>query len=317
MLGLDVGGLEGNVVNQVREGRRLGQEVSVVCLERLGPLENQVKSLGGEVACLHKRPGIRLGLFFELQAALKRLRPDVVHTHQISSLFYTGPAARGAGGPLVVHTEHGQERYASRARTRMLGRLAGLFAARFYCLSADMARAIVTHRIVPRRKVYLIGNGIDPARFQVRGERDLLRASLGIPAGAPVIGTVGRLTEIKRQDLLLRAFARLKVQVPSGHLIVVGDGPLREQLGRLATSLGLASSARFVGYQRQPERYYQAMDVFALTSRSEGIPQALLEALAAGLPVIASRVGGVPEVVEDGRTGLLFASLDSHRHFST
>jgi glycosyltransferase involved in cell wall biosynthesis len=269
-------------------------------------LASQVEGLGGGVICLHKRPGIEPGVFVRMRAALRRLRPDVVHTHQIGSLFYGGPAARGTGVPLVVHTEHGREPYHGRLRTRLLGRLAGRFAARFYCLSADMARAVLAHRIVPRHKVQVIGNGIETRRFRDGGDRTVVRQDLGIPADAVVFGTVGRLTEVKRPDLLLRAFAQVRMKVPASHLLIVGDGPLRSELGGLATTLGLDGGVHFAGYQAQPERLYRAMDVFALTSRSEGIPQAVLEASAAGLPVIASRVGGVPEVVEDGQTGLLF-----------
>jgi glycosyltransferase involved in cell wall biosynthesis len=247
-----------------------------------------------------------------MRSALRSLRPDVVHTHQIASLFYGGPVAQGLGVPLVVvHTEHGREKYQTRLRTRMLGRLAGQFAARFNCLSADMAKAILAHGIVPPGKVHVIGNGIDTGRFQGRGERHAIRGDLRIPEGSVVVGTVGRLTEVKRQDLLLRAFAQLRAGVPSAHLLLVGDGPLLGDLQKLAADLNINECVHFAGYQAQPERFYQAMDVFALTSRSEGIPQAVLEASAAGLPVIASRVGGVPEVIEDGYTGLLFESGDA------
>jgi glycosyltransferase involved in cell wall biosynthesis len=310
VLSLDVGGLERNVVNQVREGQRLGQEVAVLCLERPGTLAPQVEALGGRVGCVYKRPGIRPRTFARVWAALRGLRPDVVHTHQIASLFYSGPAARGARVPVLVHTEHGKECYASRRRTRWLGRLAGAFADRFYCLSADMARAAVAQRVVPHRKVHVIGNGIDTDRFRDCGGREEIRSSLGIPTDAVVVGTVGRLTEIKRQDILLRAFARLRQRLSAAHLLFIGDGPLLGELRELAAGLGIGGYVHFLGYQPEPERFYQAMNVFALTSRSEGIPQAALEASVAGVPVIASRVGGVPEVIEDGRTGLLFEFAD-------
>jgi glycosyltransferase involved in cell wall biosynthesis len=306
---MDVGGLERNVVNQVREGCPLGQEVAVICLERPGTLAPEVERHGGRVVSVGKRPGIDLAAAVRLRAALRQLRPDVVHSHQIASLFYSGLAAAGTEA-LVVHTEHGKERYAQRLRTRLLGRLAGRFAARFYCLSEDMAAEVVARRIVPRRKVFVIGNGIDAGRFRPRGQREALRRSLGIPADAVVVGTVGRLNEVKRQDLLLRGFARLREKLPSAHLLLIGDGPLMQDLCGQAAGLGLGGCVHFLGYQPEPERYYEAMDVFALTSRSEGIPQALLEASAAGVPAVAARVGGVPEVIDDGRTGLLFPSGD-------
>jgi glycosyltransferase involved in cell wall biosynthesis len=132
-----------------------------------------------------------------------------------------------------------------------------------------------------------------------------------------VVGTVGRLAEIKRQDLLLRAFAEVRKACPDARLLLVGDGPERAGLEALAAALGVADAVRFAGYQQEPEPYLRLMDVFALTSRSEGMPMSLLEAWAARVPVVASRVGGIPELVEDGRTGLLFdfpdtAGLASH-----
>jgi sugar transferase (PEP-CTERM/EpsH1 system associated) len=309
-LSLDVGGLERNIVNQVREGHRLGQEVSVICLERPGTLAPQVEALGAPVVCLGKRPGLRPGLVGTMWRVLRRLRPHVAHTHQIASLLYTGLAARAAGVPVVVHTEHGKERYADRRRTRWLGRVAGRFAARFYCLSQDMASAVEAHGIVPPGKVRVVLNGIDTDHFRKRGDSTSLRRELGIPGGARVIGTVGRLTPVKCQDLLLRAFARVREAVPGAHLIIVGDGPLKQELEGLAGELGVAGAAHFLGYQAEPQRYAQLFDVFALTSASEGIPQALLEASAAGIPAVASRVGGIPEVIEDGRTGWLFPPGD-------
>lgn len=121
-----------------------------------------------------------------------------------------------------------------------------------------------------------------------------------------MIGTVGRLAEVKRQDVLIRAFADLKTKCHDAFLLIVGDGERRPELESLATALGVADSVRFAGYQPRPEACLRLMNVFALTSRSEGMPVSILEAWAAGLPVVASRVGGVPELVEHGQNGLLF-----------
>ncbi len=310
VLSLDLGGLERITLDLLRWGQDHGQAVSVICLERPGILATEASALGARVICLDKRAGIQLALKGRLRRLFEQQRPDVVHTHQIGALFYAGPAARAACVPAVVHTEHGKH-YGARLRTRWLGRFAGRYATRFCCVSRDIADAALAHRIVPARKVEVIPNGIDTQRFLALGAGQQVRCRLGIPQGVPVIGTIGRLSEIKRQDLLIRSFARVRAHRPDAHLLLVGDGPLASSLRQLAEECGLNGCVHFAGYQSEPERYLQAMDVFALTSRSEGMPVAILEAAAAGVPVLASRVGGVPEIIEHQRTGLLFEANDS------
>jgi glycosyltransferase involved in cell wall biosynthesis len=124
------------------------------------------------------------------------------------------------------------------------------------------------------------------------------------------VGTVGRLVDVKCHPLLIRAFAKAFPSERAAHLVIVGDGPRRTELERLTKSLGIADRVRFVGYQADPAPFLHAMDMFALASSSEGMPQALLEACVAGRPVIASNVGGIPDVIVHGRTGLLFRSGD-------
>lgn len=308
VLSLDVGGLERNVINQVREGQALGQSVSVICLERPGILAEQAEASGGRLISLEKSPGIRLSVFRQLRAILRDLSPDIVHTHQIGTLFYAGPAVASLGRvrTKVVHTEHGREPYTTSARRRWLGRLAGLYAERFFCLTRDMAEAVTAARIIPREKVHLIHNGIDLSNFRRSHDRSTVRRLLGIPDNAPVIGTVGRLTPVKEQGLLIRAFFEVSRQIPAAHLVLVGDGPLLEDLQAQARRLGVEDRVHFTGYQPDSAPYLQAFDVFALTSRSEGMPQSALEASVCAVPVVAPRVGGLPELIEPGRTGVLF-----------
>lgn len=308
VLCLDVGGLERLILDLVRDARARDQRVTVLCVERPGTLALRAAELGARVVCASKPRGFRPDHVAQIAGLLRALRPDVVHTHQIGALFYVGPAARRAGVPLVVHTEHGKQ-YAANWRRRIVGRLAGRFTRRYYCVSADIAREVREYRIVPPGKVVIVPNGIDVERF-ARGESGDLRRELGISPDAPVIGTVGRLSEVKRQDVLIRAFARIAPRRPAARLLLVGDGPQRAGLADLATRIGVHDNVIFAGYQERPEEFLQVMDLFALTSRSEGMPLAILEAWAAGLPVVASRVGGVPELVADGRTGLLFPAAD-------
>lgn len=310
VLSLDVGGLERNVVNQVREAPRLGQRVAIICVERPGTLAPRAEALGATVVSLDKRPGLKLATIGRLKAVLRDFDPDVIHSHQIGPLFYAGLAVRCSRGRLLVHTEHGHENYAGRFRTRWLGRVGVRYTTRFYCLTQAMADEVIAQRIAPRQKVALIHNGIDISCFQAVRDTAAVRRDLNVPAEAQLIGTVGRLTEVKRHDLLLRAFAALPAPGSAAHLLLVGDGPLRADLQALADRLGIGPRVHFAGYQADTAPFLQAMDVFALTSRSEGMPQALLEAGVAGVPVVAAAVGGVPELIEDGRTGVLFPAGD-------
>ena len=315
VLSLDCGGLERIVLDLARTGPSLGQRVSVICLERHGDLAAEVEATGAPVICLHKPPGRRPEMVEQIREALRQLRPDVVHTHQIGALLYAGPAARQLRVPLVVHTEHINQiakhrMLKKRMRTRLLWWIAGRHAARFFCVSEDIADEVKAYGSVSSRKVKVVANGIDVERFRFGGGFQQVRESLGIGDEVPVIGTVGRLNEVKCQDLLIRAFARIRERFEDARLLIVGDGPRRAELEGLVEGLGLVDVVSFAGYQARPERFLQAMNFFALTSRAEGMPLAILEAWAAGVPVISTRVGGIPRVVEHGLTGLLIDSGD-------
>jgi glycosyltransferase involved in cell wall biosynthesis len=165
---------------------------------------------------------------------------------------------------------------------------------------------------VPANKVDVVLNGIDLNAFNMPYSTGEARASFGIPPGALVLGTVGRLVEVKRHDLLLRAFSNLQQRGRQANtwLLLVGDGPERQRLENLAANLGITERTIFAGYQSKPQSLLRAMDLFVLTSRHEGLPLALLEAWAAGLAVVSSAVGAIPQTVVHGVSGMLFPSGD-------
>lgn len=305
VLSMDCGGLEHVVLALSKQAMSEGHKVSVVCLERPGQLADRAESLGASVHCLGKRPGVRLSLVGKLRRLFEEISPDVVHTHQVGALFYAGPAARrAAGSPCVLHTEHGKH-YAARWRTRLLGRFAARYADAAVGVSRDIVNEMVGARVFQADKVSFLPNGVDTQRF-MSVERQEARENLGISKDAFVVGTVGRLSEVKRQDLLIRAFAQARRAIPNARLLIVGDGPERQSLERLCQSLGVSDAVHFAGYQAGCEQHLSAMDVFALTSRSEGMPLSVIEAWSSGAAVVASRVGGLPEMIDDGRTGLLY-----------
>lgn len=307
MLSLDVGGLEHVVLDLVREGLAAGQDVSVVCLERAGTLAGRVEAVGGSVTSINKRPGLSLRTVRDLRRVLSGIGPHVIHTHQLGALVHVRASFFGRARPIVVHTEHGKHYSRSRSN-RILGRFGSGGVDRFFCVSQDVAAEVGDCRVAPSPIIHVVPNGIDTKRFADDSGSHDIRGELGIPAGAQIIGTVGRLAEIKGQDLLIQGFAQIIKQCPAAHLLLVGDGPMRAELQELTQKLDVADRVYFAGYRADPAPLVRAMSVFALTSRSEGMPLSVLEAWAAGVPVVASRVGGLTELVGQNSTGLLFES---------
>lgn len=306
---LDVGGLEHVVLALAQQSLLEGDRVSVLCLDAPGKLAELAEQRGARVECLHRRPGLQMAFPRQVSAALAADVPDIVHTHQIGALFYAGRAARRAGVGAVIHTEHGKH-YETSTRRRWLAWWAARAADRFCCVSRDIAAAVNRYGIVDWHHTLVVPNGIDPVPATA-DEGLRVRRELEIPQHACVVGTVGRLAEVKRQDVLLRGCAAAARTLGRPlHVLLVGAGPCAAGLRTLADQLGIAPHVHLAGHQPDPRAYLRAMDMFALTSRSEGMPLAVLEAWAAGLPVIGARVGGLPELIAEGRTGLLFPAGD-------
>ena len=316
-LTLGVGGLERIILGLTRSARERGNRVHIYCLEHRGSLAEVAEAHGATVLTVGKRPGLRPAVASRLVRQFRTDCPDVVHTHQIGALLYAGPAAFRSGVPAVVHTEHGnhfppQLQGWSRVKARGLWSAAAFWADQFVCVSSDIAKAAIAQGGVPGRKVIVLPNGTETDPEVSAAEVDGLRRQLGLPVGVPVIGTVGRLAEVKQQDLLIRALARLRKSRGDVRLLLVGDGPERERLESLARETGLADAVVFAGQRFRPEPFYRLMTVFARSSRAEGMPVAVLEAWASGLPVVCTAVGGLPELVTHQQTGWLVPPGDTN-----
>jgi glycosyltransferase involved in cell wall biosynthesis len=292
--------MEKLLVEFARHADRDRFDLRFICLGERGSVADEIEACGWPVVCLGCPPGLRPRITYRLSREFARGRADVVHTHNNNPLIYGGPAARLAGVPAVIQTRHGQAIGTSR-RHRALFRFACMFANRVVCVSADSMWLSAAEGVANRRLV-VIRNGIDTSRF----------AYLGPSPGGPVV-VVGRLVPAKGVDTLLRATARVIRTRPDFRLEIAGDGEARPGLEQLAGELGLGDRVRFLGTVRDVPELLARASALALPSLSEGISLTLLEAMARGLPIVATRVGGNPEVVEDGVSGRLVPAGDPDR----
>jgi len=296
VLTLDHGGLEHLVLQMAEQLQRRGLRALIVVLTD-GTLVAEARRRQIETFVLEKRDGFEPQLIVRLARLFRAERVDLVHTHNFAPLIYGTLAARLTGLP-TVNTRHGR---AALSTHRLIWSLTH----RVVAVSEDARRQLVRHNQVREDRLSVIVNGIDLSRFSGRHRADGLRAALGIAPGVPLIGTVGRLAAEKDQRTLLTAFARLREAGSPAHLAVAGGGPLGHELAALARSLAIESSVHFLGPRSDVPAILSALDVFVLPSLMEGISLTLIEAMASGLPVVTTRVGGNPEVVVDGDTGLL------------
>jgi sugar transferase (PEP-CTERM/EpsH1 system associated) len=305
---------------QVIPSLRMGglENVALRLVEHLAPVSEQVAVTPAGTGPLATRFPAGVSVFplgethppdrwntLRMARLFRKLRPDIVHTRNwtcIDAII----GARLAGVPVVIQGEHGREAADPEGRNRrrqQVRRLLSPFVTEFVTVSRDLARWLIEEVRVPARKVRTIYNGVDTERY-APGDRAGARQALGIPPDWTVAGTVGRLDPVKDQAGLIRAFAQTANQGKSV-LVIAGDGPSRRHLLAMVSELALGDRVRLLGERDDVPLILRALDVFVLSSIGEGISNAILEAMATGLPVIATRVGGNIELVRDGLTGRL------------
>jgi glycosyltransferase involved in cell wall biosynthesis len=283
---------------------RDGHEVHLVC-RRDAPL---LEAFAGSPVGLHPVRWVGeanpLGAL-SLGRRVRALRPDLIAAHDAHalSLAQAGRALAGSRAPIVYH-----RRVDAAPGTGIGSRWKLRAPALFVCVSRAVA-AVVEAAGVPRRRIRIVPDGI-PAAEPVAGAAASLRAELGLDPAATIVGTIGSLVRPKDHATLLEAFARLAPEFPAASLAVVGSGYLRDRLLGQARALGIGSRVRFLGERRDVDRLLSAMDLFVLSSRTEGLGSTILDAFALGVPVVATRAGGTPDLIEDGRTGRLCAVGD-------
>jgi sugar transferase (PEP-CTERM/EpsH1 system associated) len=281
----------------------------VVSLQGEGHLGGELRERGIEVRCLNAPEGFRAGLVWRLADLLWRTGARIVHCHNRKAFLYGALAARLAPWVRVVFTKHGASFWEGGPAAR-LGRALVRRSHAVVAVSEDIAGPLREEGWTSPGRLRTILNGVDTDRFRPHLPPPALPDALGLRPEHRVIGTVARLSPEKDQATLLRAFAPVAQSIPVARLLIVGDGPERGALEALAAELELREHVIFAGERPDVARLLGAMDVFALPSLSEGTSLTLLEAMASGLPVVATAVGGTPEVVADGQTGFLVPPRD-------
>ena len=289
---LNLGGQERFILNLSRALLARGHEVSVVVMTEGGSLRAQFEGI--ELIDVVQGAGFDAGLFARMASALRERRPDVVHTNNPGPLMYGAFAARGAFVRRVVHTKHGANNVYT-PRSLLFARAAVRTLSAFVAVSSQTSEVARTLERVPSRILHVIPNGVPLDQFGADPvARARVRAELGIPENAVVVGTVGRLVVEKDYPFLVRSMAPLLSH--DVRLVLVGDG---DQRAAIEAAIPAASRAfvHMTGVRADVPALFASFDVFALSSKTEGLPLVIPEAMASVLPIVATSVGGIPGIV--------------------
>jgi glycosyltransferase involved in cell wall biosynthesis len=318
---LDVGGLEKVVVSLINHLDRDRFNPHLICLDGAGKMSVDVHLPPENRLVLEKKAGVRVPLLgvtidHSRLRAIRRFvrvrRIDVLHAHNIGPLIQAGVATRlipMRRRPRIVYSDHNQLFSMDTGRTRR-ARWYLKLADEVVAVSQDLQRTLTERLAAPPERVRVLYNGVDGARFALT-DRGKIRRELGIGDSEFVIGSAVVLSEHKGMDYLLNAVPTVLAQTPAARFVIAGDGPARATLEEKARSLGLGDRVLFIGHRADIPDVVSAFDVYVLPSLTEGLPLALLEALAIGSPIVCTRVGGNPEIVEDGVNGYLVPPRDS------
>jgi len=314
---LGIGGLENGLVNIINNLPEGSYRHAIICLTESTDFSQRITRQDVIVHQLHKRPGQDWASFYKVYRLLKQWRPAIVHTRNLAAIEYQ-LCALLAGVPYRIHGEHGWDVFdpdGSNVKYQWLRRILGLIIHRFIPLSQHLQDYLLTRVGIPAKKITRICNGVDTKIFYPRmGNRQAPEACLLDLDRKLVVGTVGRMHGVKDQLTLVRAFINACENSSEfaqvARLFLIGDGPLRAEALELLNTAKLADKVWLPGELQDIPEIVRSLDIFVLPSKAEGISNTILEAMASGLPVIATRVGGNPELVLDGQTGCLVEKED-------
>ncbi len=314
---LDVGGLENGLMNLINRIPVERYRHAIICLTDYSAFGNRLKRQDVPVFALNKPPGNNPITHFKLWRLLKQLRPDIVHTRNLAALEGAVPAFL-ARVPVRIHGEHGRDVGDLDGNHRGYQRLRRLFKPfvhHYVALSKDLESYLHREIRVPASRVAQFYNGVDTELFRpAQVAREALPLAGFAAPDAFVIGTVGRMQSVKDQLTLARAFIEaLRIMPEAAHrlrLVMVGDGPLREEVAAMLEHAGVAKLVWLAGARDDVPALMRGLDLFVLPSLGEGVSNTILEAMASGLPVVATAVGGNCELVQEGETGRLVPRSD-------
>jgi sugar transferase (PEP-CTERM/EpsH1 system associated) len=307
---LQIGGLENGVVNLINNLNSDTFEHAVCCIDRSGPMADRIR-MPVDIYTLNKGNKRDYLLPIKISRIIRQVRPDVVHTRNWGTIDGVA-GAKIAGVKKIIQGEHGWEVSDPRGaikRRKRVRKLLSSWISQFVAVSNDLRSWLIDDVGISEKKVVQIINGVDTDFYTPSRNRQSMRERFGIDPDSFVIGTVGRLDPVKDHETLLRAFHRTSIRYKHRKLmlIVAGTGPLQERLKVLSKKLNISENIIFTGQQDDMKSLYQSMDIYILPSIAEGISNTILEAMASGLPVIASNVGGNIELVDQERTGFFFS----------
>lgn len=305
---LAIGGLQQVIVNLCRTIDRERFDVSVLCLRHLGEFVPVVEKLGIEVVLLpQKQSGVDYLSFLKVAKLLREKKIDVIHTHNTQPLIDGTLGALLAGVKTIVHTDHSRE-FPDKRRYMFAEWLLSHFVYKMVGVSKPTSRDLVTYERISPRKVVTVLNGIDGSNFSVTVDKQKKRRELGITGEGPVIGLGVRLSEEKGVAYLLRAMPEIIKRYPDINLVIAGKGASEKDLKREAADLGIEKNTLFIGPRLDMPEVLKILDLYVLPSLREGLPTILLEAMAAGCPIVATDVGGNHMAITHGESGSLVES---------
>jgi glycosyltransferase involved in cell wall biosynthesis len=315
VLSLVIGGTEKLVYDLVRHIDKHVVSPVVCCLDKFGDFGEELQREGYQVYTLNRKPGIDWGLISRLSAIVRQEQIDIIHAQQYTPYFYglmaslSSKLSISTKSPKLIFTEHGiPYPYRKKMKRLILNPVLCLFADEIITISEYTKSNLIKYENFPARRMKIVYNGVDLGQFSQEIDPAAKKQFLRLPHDSKVIGIVARLDPVKNHAMLFRAFKKVLNSIPETYLLIVGEGAEENKLKALTESLGISDKTVFLGARKDIPELLHIFDVFALPSLSEGMSVTLIEAMGAGVPVVATRVGGNPEVVKDQETGYLVES---------